>query len=309
MALALSTRLGGLRMAAETSQAPGLPSTGLLLIGMGLGRLEGMTTEALQAAAAADHRRYEAYTALWPEAELARLEAQIGAIQRVMRPEVEEPDELLALAKTSLVALLVVGDPLQATTHVDLQLRAMNAGVECRVFHGLSITTLVTGAVGLSNYKFGRQTTFTYPYGGWVATSPLEVVAVNGAQNLHTLALLDLDPTGQGTGDQRPMTPSDAAHAMQLMWAKLRDADVEESSPDDVVQAAKHGMIARYLQQPMEEMPVVLCSDMGTPDQAMVFTTVGELDQEKGGRLNCLVFPASTGEIEEKALARWKRGA
>ena len=41
----------------------------------------------------------------------------------------------------------------------------------------------------------------------------------------------------------------------------------------------------------------------------MVSTTVGELDQEKGGRLNCLVFPASTGEIEEKALARWKRGA
>ena len=175
-------------MAAETSQATGLPTTGLLLVGMGLGRLEGMTHEALQAAAAADHRRYEAYTALWPEAELARLEAQIGTIQRVMRPEVEEPDELLALAKTSLVALLVVGDPLQATTHVDLQLRAMSAGVECRVFHGLSITTLVTGAVGLSNYKFGRQTTFTYPYGGWVATSPLEVVAFNWAQNLHTLA-------------------------------------------------------------------------------------------------------------------------
>ena len=83
---------------------------------MGLGRLEGMTTEALQAAAAADHRRYEAYTALWPEAELARLEAEIGAIERVMRPEVEEPDELLVLAKTSLVALLVVGDPASKPT-------------------------------------------------------------------------------------------------------------------------------------------------------------------------------------------------
>jgi diphthine synthase len=309
MALALSKRLGGLSMAAETSQASDLPTTGLLLVGMGLGRLEGMTHEALQAGAAADHRRYEAYTALWPEAELVRLEAQIGAIQRVMRPEVEEPDELLALAKTSLVALLVVGDPLQATTHVDLQLRAMEAGVECRVFHGLSITTLVTGAVGLSNYKFGRQTTFTYPYGGWVATSPLEVVAVNWGQNLHTLALLDLDPTGQGTGDQRPMTPSDAAQAMRLMWQKLRDADVDEVSLGDGVQGSKHGMIARYLQQSIDEVPVVLCSDMGTPDQAMVSTTVGELDQEEGGRLNSLVFPANTGEIEEKALARWKRGA
>jgi len=309
MALALSKRLGGLSMAAESSHAPVLPTTGLLLVGMGMGQLAGMTQEAMHAASAADHRRYEAYTALWPEAELARLEARIGPIQRIMRPEVEEPDELLTLATTSLVALLVVGDPLQATTHVDLQLRALGAGVECHVFHGLSITTLVTGAVGLSNYKFGRQTTFTYPYGGWVATSPLEVVAVNWAQNLHTLALLDLDPTGQGTGDQRPMTPSDAAHAMRLMWEKLIDLDANEPPMEDIVQASRHAMIERYLQQSIDEVPVVLCSDMGTPDQTMVTTTVGGLDQERGGRLNCLVFPASTGDIEEKALARWKRGA
>jgi len=105
------------------------------------------------------------------------------------------------------------------------------------------------------------------------------------------------------------MTPSDAAHAMRLMWDKLRDADIDEASPDDEIQVAKHGMVARFLQQSIDEMPVVLCSDMGTSDQAMVSTTVGGLDQEKGGRLNCLVFPASTGEIEEKALARWKRGA
>ena len=295
-------------MAAEASQEIHLPATGLLLVGMGMGRLEGMTHEALQAASAAEHRRYEAYTALWPEDELARLEARIGAIQRVMRPEVEEPDELLALASTSLVALLVVGDPLQATTHVDLQLRAAEAGVECRVFHGLSITTLVTGAVGLSNYKFGRQTTLTYPYGGWIATSPLEVVAVNWAQNLHTLALLDLDPTGQGTGEQQPMTPADAANAMRLMWKKLSDAEPREEVAD-TAQRSKHAMIEEFLDRAIDDVRVVLCSDMGTPDQALVTTTMGKLGHEKGGRLNCLVFPAGTGEIEEKALARWKGGA
>ena len=295
-------------MAAEASQEIHLPATGLLLVGMGMGRLEGMTHEALQAASAAEHRRYEAYTALWPDEELERLEARIGAIQRVMRPEVEEPDELLALASTSLVALLVVGDPLQATTHVDLQLRAAEAGVECRVFHGLSITTLVTGAVGLSNYKFGRQTTLTYPYGGWIATSPLEVVAVNWAQNLHTLALLDLDPTGQGTGEQQPMTPADAANAMRLMWTKLSDAEPREEVAD-TAQRSKHAMVEEFLDRAIDDVRVVLCSDMGTPDQALVTTTMGKLGHEKGGRLNCLVFPAGTGEIEEKALARWKGGA
>ena len=50
---------------------------------------------------------------------------------------------------------------------------------------------------------------------------------------------------------------------------------------------------------------VVLCSDMGTDQQSIIATTVGSLAMEKGGRMNCLVFPASTSDVEEKALVRW----
>ena len=274
MALAPSKHLGGLSMAANETYVDSLPKTGLLLIGMGLGRMEGMTLEALEAATLADHRRYEAYTALWPEAALARLEAKVGPIQRVMRPEVENPTELLELAASSLVALLVVGDPLQATTHVDLQLRAAEAGVSCRVLHGVSITTLVTGAVGLSNYKFGRQTTFTYPYGNWIATSPLEVVASNWSQNLHSLVLLDLDPTGQGIGDQRPMTPADAVRSLGMMWHSMQTNEADGSAEDAPATAFQRSMQTDFLEQSMEAMQVVLCSDMGTPEQSIVATTV-----------------------------------
>ena len=295
-------------MAATDSESNPLPETGLLLVGMGMGRLEGMTQEALHAATAADHRRYEAYTALWPEAELVRLEAAIGPVQRVMRPEVEEPDELFALAKQSLVALLVVGDPLQATTHVDLQLRAQEMGVECRVFHGISITSVVTGAVGLSNYKFGRQTTLTYPYGDWIATSPLDVIASNWEQHLHTLALLDLDPTGLGTGDQRPMRPEDAVQSMRLMWEKVQETADESLSEGDVHLTFRQMATKRYVQQNFDDIAVVLCADMGTPEQSIITTTLGALGEEKGGRLNSLIFPAATGEVEEKAVLRWKRG-
>ena len=126
------------------------PKSGLMLIGMGPGRISSMTIEAKQAAIAADYRRYEAYTALWPSNELKTLENEIGKIEMVMRPEVENPTELLELSKNNLVALLIVGDPLQATTHVDLQLQALEAGIDCIVFHGISITTLVTGSIGLS---------------------------------------------------------------------------------------------------------------------------------------------------------------
>ena len=33
-----------------------------------------------------------------------------------MRPEIEHPEEILDLSKDKLVAVLIVGDPLQATT-------------------------------------------------------------------------------------------------------------------------------------------------------------------------------------------------
>ena len=282
-----------------------LPKSGLLLIGMGPGRTDSMTIEAKNAAKSADFRRYEAYTALWPADELAKLEEDIGDIEMVMRPEVESPTELLDLAKNHLVALLIVGDPLQATTHVDIQLQALEAGINCIVFHGISITTLVTGAVGLSNYRFGRQTTITYPYGGWVATSPLEVIAVNLFQNQHTLALLDLDPTGAGTGKQIPMQPSNAYISLDLMKEKL-SSNISDMPEDSTIDSMKKLAFSEFIDEDFDSIKVVLCADMGTKDEKITYTTVGGLKNIDGGRLNCLIFPAITSEVEEKALLRWQ---
>lgn len=282
-----------------------LPKSGLLLVGMGPGRISSMTIEAKNAAKSADFRRYEAYTALWPADELAKLEEDIGDIEMVMRPEVESPTELLDLAKNHLVALLIVGDPLQATTHVDIQLQALEAGINCIVFHGISITTLVTGAVGLSNYRFGRQTTITYPYGGWVATSPLEVIAVNIFQNQHTLALLDLDPTGAGTGKQIPMQPGDAYASLGLMKEKL-SSNISDMPEDNTIDSMKKLAFKEFTDKGLDSIKVVLCADMGTKDEKITYTTVGDLKNLDGGRLNCLIFPAITSEVEEKALLRWQ---
>lgn len=295
-------------MAEDSFVLQNIPKTGLLLIGIGPGSVGGMSLEAIEAAKIADHRRYEAYTALWPSEELELLESTIGPIERVMRPEVEQPSELFALARSSLVALLVVGDPLQATTHVDLQLQAMEHDIECKVFHGVSITTIVTGAVGLSNYRFGRQTTVTYPYGGWIATSPLEVIAVNRFRGLHTLVLLDLDPTGQGTGDQKPMKPSDAKRSIELMWDKLDEGLKQSTEPtESPLIASQEFAFKAFLEGEKDNLPIVLCSDMGTPEQKIILTNLGGLENLEGGRLNCLIIPALTSEVEDKALLRWKQ--
>ena len=278
-------------------------AAGLVLIGIGPGGIAGMTRAAIEAAKNSDHRRYEAYTALWSDDHLAELESEIGHIQKVMRPEVEDPVELLELASNSKVAILVVGDPLQATTHVDLQLRAEEAGIDCSVIHGISITGLVTGAIGLSNYRFGRQTTLTYPYGGWIATSPLEVIAMNRIQGLHTLALLDLDPTGEGTGGQVPMQPEDAANAMLSMAEKLKNS-IEEMPSESTLDKLKIEACRKVCEE-IDALMVVLCSDMGTFEQKIAYLPLRKLSAAEGGRLHCLVIPANLGDVEELALRRW----
>ncbi len=280
-------------------------AAGLILIGMGLGGIAGMTRSAIEAAKSADHRRYEAYTALWDTQSLEELESEIGHIQKVMRPEVEDPVELLELAKNSTVALLIVGDPLQATTHVDLQLQAIEAGVDCSVIHGISITSLVTGAVGLSNYRFGRQTTLTYPYGGWVAISPLEVIAMNRHQGLHTLVLLDLDPTGEGVGGQVPMQPQDAVNAMMMMSEKLSGTiqEMQQESPLGQIRVEACKQICLDI----PDLMVVLCSDMGTKEQTITYAKLSELSNKKTGRLHSLVIPANPSDVEESALHRWAK--
>ena len=173
----------------------------------------------------------------------------------------------------------------------------------CSVIHGISITGLVTGAIGLSNYKFGRQTTLTYPYGGWVATSPLEVIALNRMQGLHTLALLDLDPTGEGVGGQIPMQPKDAANAIFLMAEKM-ETSYEEMPCESTIDKLKMEA-CKAICEDVGSLMVVLCSDMGTPQQNITYLPLSDLTNAKVGRLHCLVIPAKLGDVEDSAIRRW----
>ena len=267
-------------------------TTGFALIGIGPGKVESMTLEAVEFAKKADVRLYEAYTALWPEDELLKLETMVGPIQRIMRPAIENPEDLFEQAKSQLIAVLVVGDPMQATTHIDFQLRAEQEEIPVKIIHGISVTTLVPGSTGLSDYKFGRSTTLTYPYGDWIVTSPLEVMLRNQMQGLHTLVLFDLDPTGAGTGNQRPMQPEDAFNSIKKMAEKFNEADID-------------GDLKRQAASLLDSL-CVLCCDLGTDDVRMKTTTISNLKTLSGGRLNCMVFLANVSDMEQEAINRWK---
>src|SRR2546423_5142696 len=192
----------------------------LVFIGLGLHDEKGITLRGLEEVRSADVVFAELYTSGLAGATLGSVERLIGKkIRRLSRTEVEDGRMILEAAAEQKVAFLVVGDPMAATTHVDLRLRAASANIPTRIVHGVSILTAAAGALGLQVYKFGRTTTVPFPAAGFSPTSPLEGILENRRAGLHSLVLLDLQEDGS------LMAPRDAIALLLRMAVKMGTSD------------------------------------------------------------------------------------
>lgn len=269
---------------------------GLWLIGIGPGDLGHMTERARSVARGCKKRYLEGYTAVLPTEQEALLESVVGPWERMMRPSVESPEALLDESRNDSVALLVVGDPMQATTHIDLEARCMEEGIGFEVIPGMSATSLAVSLSGLQSYKFGRQVTLPYSYGDYLATSPLEMILRNLEGGLHTLVLLDLDPTGMGLDLPTPMSPSQAISTLGEMEEKwLEERDGLDST------GVKKSALA------VNEWEGVLLSDVGTKGQRVFSGSLKEISKVQGGRVHSLIIPSEMSDNEREAFSR--RGA
>ena len=120
-----------------------------------------------------------------------------------------EADDILAAAYTGNVAFLVVGDPLSATTHADLIIRARNyrapglertTPVTVRIIHNASITTAL-GSSGLAGYNFGQTVSIPFWTEDWRPDSWLFRIGENSQLGLHTLCLSDIKVREQSIED------------------------------------------------------------------------------------------------------------
>lgn len=166
----------------------------LHLIGLGLHDVEDITVKGLQRVRACDAVYAEFYTAILGGTDHDALEAFLEKPVTVLDREGVESGgkRIVAEAAEREVALLTAGDPLTATTHTDLVVRAHDAGVPVFVVHAPSIYSAAPGLLGLQHYKFGRTTTLVRPEPNWMPTSPFDAVAENHRLGLHTLVLLDI---------------------------------------------------------------------------------------------------------------------
>jgi diphthine synthase len=167
----------------------------LWFVGLGLDDERGLSRRAEEVLRASEVFAEE-YTAVAAPGALDRLARALGRpVRRLGRAEVEGETEVLrALDRSPQVALVVVGDPFAATTHVALRLAAERAGHSWGYLPNASILVAAAGFLGLSHYRFGRTVSLPFPAPGFAPTSPLEQVAGNRERDLHTLLLLDLQP-------------------------------------------------------------------------------------------------------------------
>jgi diphthine synthase len=165
----------------------------LIFIGLGLNDEKDISLKGLDEIKKCNKVFAEFYTAKLTGTDIEKIKKILGKnIEVLTREETEKGEKILNSAKEKTVALLTCGDPMTATTHVDIRLRAEKLGIKTKIIHGSSIVTAVPGLLGLQNYKFGRATTIAYPEKNYFPTSPYDIIKENKQMGLHTLVLLDI---------------------------------------------------------------------------------------------------------------------
>jgi diphthine synthase len=162
-------------------------------VGLGLDGAESLTVEGMEAAKVSDKVYLEVYTSPTGDELETRLEELIGpSVERVGREIIEDGRRIIEESKTGSVALIVPGDPMVATTHMDLRIRAEAEGIKTRVIHNASILSAVLGETGLHGYSFGKTVTLARS-GSALHTTVYNTVFENMVRRLHTLILLEYD--------------------------------------------------------------------------------------------------------------------
>jgi diphthine methyl ester synthase len=262
----------------------------LYLVGLGLGDEDDITVKGLKIVQQCDLVVLEAYTSVLGIVNKERLEELYGKpIVVADRDTVETRADDMILQENKNVAFLVVGDPLCATTHTDLWLRARQKGIEVHIIHNASIMGAAASS-GLSLYNFGQTVSIPFFEDNWKPTSFVPKLEYNLQGNMHTLCLLDIkvkEPDFQAmikgkTEYLPPKFMSVSTAAQQLMEAQELVDDVQTT----------YG--------------TALCvglARMGQSSQQIVAGTLQELAQvDMGAPLHSLIVCGQLHDLEKEVL-------
>jgi diphthine synthase len=246
----------------------------LVFVGLGLGD-RGISLAGVDAIKDSDLTYFERYTSPPSPVLVADLEAATGKkVLTVRREFVEDGKEILEKARASRVALAVQGDPMIATTHNDLRVRAASRGIRTSVIHGAAIPAAAASESGLHYYKFGGTITFTLESSSH-HQDVYQRIHRNLLEGQHTLLLLEYD-VEKGRG----VEPG-------FVFESLLDA--EKNFKREILSG--------------DTLAVVL-GRIGMKDEEVVGGPMASLrDRSFGPPPHCVVVPGRLHFTEEEALA------
>jgi diphthine synthase len=249
----------------------------LIFIGLGLYDELGLSLRGQAEARACDHVFAELYTSRMPGLKIENLRRAIAKpVEVLSRVDVEEHAEnkILSKARSGKVAFLVAGDPMVATTHVDLRLRAHKAGIATRIIHAASVASAAAGATGLQCYKFGKTVTIPISKEGKLPESVYAGLGVNLGARLHSLVLLEVD-----VENERHVTIPQALEQLLAGSTKASNRTIKL------------------------ETLVIGVARLEAPDMIVRAGTVSELMRmDFGAPPFCLIFPTALHFVEAEAL-------
>jgi diphthine synthase len=246
----------------------------LHLVGTGLSE-KGISTEGIEACERCSKLYIERYTSIITDAKLRFLESLFGKnITELRRTDMEENSKkLLDEAGRSDIAVLVGGDPLIATTHKILAIKASELGIPIRTYSAASVISVAMGQSGLDFYRFGPIITVPAWSEHYKPTAFCSTIRENMARNLHSILLLDYK-----SEEQRSLNPKEAIQT-------LLDAQGAQTAQA----LSSHTML-------------IIIKDAGLATEKRLFTSMGDAARIEEKGLFTIIIPAKPTEIEQELI-------
>ncbi len=247
----------------------------LILAGLGLYDEKDITLKTLEYAKKVDKIYAEFYTAILTGTTIKKIEETLGKKIIVLdREKVElETDKLIKESKDKDIMFLTAGDPMVATTHVDIAIECRKKDIEVIILNAPSIYSGI-GITGLQLYKFGKTTSIVFPEPNYFPETPYDVIRDNLKSGLHTLCLLDI----QGH-NERYMTANEALKILLQLEEKRKENIYNENTK------------------------ILVVARVGSIKPKLVYGKIKDLiNYDFGGPLHSIIFTGKLHFMEEDAL-------
>ncbi|KAF7239094.1 hypothetical protein EG68_10967 [Paragonimus skrjabini miyazakii] len=280
----------------------------LTILGAGLSSVDDLTVNGLKALKQSDIIYLDMYTSIAPGF-LENVKQLTGKdVKLADREFVEDGEELITRARDSNVVFIVIGDPLSATTHTDLILRAVKSNIPYRIIHNTSIMTAV-GCCGLQLYNFGA--TISVPFWDEFGRpdSFYDKLMWNFSSGLHTLCLLDIKVKERSLENivrdrmiyepPRFMSCGQAAYQLLEISRRRQSSNLSNLNPNClVIGLARIGCIDQVIVvSTLEEI-----SRGHSVEDAAIPIPSTPVTEALGGPLHSLIVPGHIHPVEEEFL-------